>query len=119
MKSLKRRNELYLRDMLNSMKRIEEYIGDSVYAEFENNFMLVDAVVRNFEIIGEAARKVTKEIQQKYPEMPWQKMYGLRNLVIHEYFGIDHEMIWEIAKNHLPQNKHDLERIILEQRGKV
>ena len=73
--------------------------------------MVVDAVVRNFEIIGEASQKIPTEIQQKYPEVPWKKMYGLRNLIAHEYFGLDYEMIWEIAKNNLPQNLLDITRI--------
>ena len=81
--------------------------------------MVVDATIRNFEIIGEAAKNVPDEVQNEYPEIPWKKMYGLRNLISHEYFGIDYEMIWEIAKNNLPQNQIDLERIIeKEQRSK-
>ena len=51
-------------------------------------------------------------LKEKYPEIPWRKMYGLRNLISHEYFGIDYEMIWEISKNNLPQNRADLQRII-------
>ncbi len=51
-----------------------------------------------FEIIGEASKNIPIEVQEKYPEIPWRKMYGLRNLIAHEYFGIDYEMIWEIAK---------------------
>jgi uncharacterized protein with HEPN domain len=89
-----RRDNLYLQDMLTSMNRILDYIGNADYEEFKENFMMVDAVVRNFEIIGEAAGKVSRSIQNKHPEIPWKKMYCLRNLVIHEYFGIDHEMIW-------------------------
>jgi uncharacterized protein with HEPN domain len=74
--------------------------------------MVVDAVVRNFEIIGEASKNIPEEIQLKYPEIPWKKMYGLRNLISHEYFGVDYEMIWEIATVNLPKNISDLQRII-------
>ena len=52
--------------------------------------MVVDAVARNFEIIGEAAKNVPKDVQDRYPEIPWRKMYGLRNLITHEYFGVDY-----------------------------
>ncbi len=74
--------------------------------------MAVDATVRNFEIIGEASKNIPEEIQIKYSEIPWKKMVGLRNLIAHEYFGIDYEMLWEIAKYHLPTNRTDLEKII-------
>lgn len=74
--------------------------------------MIVDAVIRNFEIIGEASKNIPSDIQIKYSEIPWKKMYNLRNLISHEYFGIDYAMIWEIVKNNLPKNRIDLERII-------
>ncbi len=74
--------------------------------------MVVDAVIRNFEIIGKVSKNIPSEIKDKYPEIPWKKMYGLRNLISHEYFGVDYEMIWEIAKNNLPQNQADIEKII-------
>jgi uncharacterized protein with HEPN domain len=94
------------------MLRIKEYIGDQRFEEFKQNYMVVDAVVRNFEIIGEASKNIPEEIQKKYPEIPWKKMYGLRNLISHEYFGIDYEMMWEIATVNLPQNIIDLRRVI-------
>jgi uncharacterized protein with HEPN domain len=111
--SKKSRNyRIYLDDILTSMLRIIEYIGDRDFEEFKNNTMVVDAVVRNFEIIGEASNNLPDEIKDKYPEVPWRKMYGLRNLVSHEYFGIDYEMIWEIAKTNLPDNIKDFREII-------
>jgi len=112
MSPIEREFILYLEDMFQSMQRIEEYIGDLVFKEFKMKYMVVDAVIRNFEIIGEASKKIPLAIQEKYPEIPWRKMYGLRNLIAHEYFGIDYEMIWEIAKNNLPQNRNDLHEII-------
>ena len=103
---------LYLEDMHQSMQRIEEYLGDLDFKKFKMTYMVVDAIIRNFEIIGEASKNIPTEIQNKYPEIPWRKMYGLRNLIAHEYFGIDYEMIWQIAKNNLPQNRSDLASII-------
>jgi uncharacterized protein with HEPN domain len=76
------------------------------------NYLVVDAIVRNFEIIGEASKNIPIDIQKRYPEIPWRKMYGLRNLIAYEYFGIDYEMIWEIARNNLPKNLADLSKII-------
>ena len=112
MTPINRDYNLYLEDMLTSMLRIEEYIGDMEFRKFKMNYMIVDAIIRNFEIIGEASKNVPAEIKNKYPEIPWKKMYGLRNLIAHEYFGIDYEMIWEISKNNLPQNSIDLREII-------
>jgi len=112
MSPVKREFILYLEDMLQSMNRIEEYLGELDFRKFKMNDLVVDAIIRNFEIIGEASKKIPADIQEKYPEIPWRKMYGLRNLIAHEYFGIDYEMIWEIAKNNLPGNRIDLQKII-------
>jgi len=112
MSPVKREFILYLEDMFQSMQRIEEYLGDLDFRKFKMTYMVVDAIIRNFEIIGEASKNIPTEIQRKYPEIPWKKMYGLRNLIAHEYFGIDYEMIWEIAKRNLPQNRNDLAKII-------
>ena len=112
MTPIKRDYCLYLEDMLTSMLRIEEYTGDMEFRKFIMSRMVVDAIIRNFEIIGEASKNVPVEIKNKYPEIPWKKMYGLKNSIAHEYFGIDYEMIWEISKNNLPQNATDLRKII-------
>lgn len=103
---------LYLNDMLISMDRIALYIKDLDFSSFEKNFMVVDAVIRNFEIIGEAAKKIPLEIQVEYPDVPWKKMYQLRNIVSHEYFDVDHETIWKIACTHLPENKRELIKVV-------
>ena len=112
MNAAKRRFDIYLEDILISILRIEEYIGDLDFVEFKRNYLIVDAVVRNFEIIGEASRNIPESIKHRYPLVPWKKMIGLRNLISHEYFGIDYEMIWTIAKDNLPQNKIDIQLII-------
>jgi uncharacterized protein with HEPN domain len=115
---IKRRFDIYLEDILKSMLRINEYIDGKKLTDFKQNYMLVDAVIRNFEIIGEASKNIPSAFQKKYPEIPWKKMYGLRNLISHEYFGIDYEMIWEIASVSLPQNIKDLQKIIEEQKNR-
>lgn len=113
MNSAKRRFDIYLEDILLSISRIKEYIGDMDFAEFKRNYLVVDGVVRNFEIIGEASKNIPEHIRNKYPSVPWKKMIGLRNLISHEYFGVDYEMIWTITKDNLPQNKIDIQ-IMLE-----
>lgn len=104
---------MYLDDLLLAMNRIGEYIDGLSFVEFKMDYKTVDAVIRNFEIIGEAAKNLPKEIKHKYSEVPWAEMYLLRNKVSHEYFGIDYEIIWDIASNHLSNNKIQIENILL------
>jgi len=108
----KRNYKIYLEDIYLSMTRILEYVGDKSFKEFKHSNMVVDAVVRNFEIIGEASKNIPNQIRKKYPEIPWKKMYGLRNLISHEYFGVDYEMIWEIITSDLPRNIEDMSEIL-------
>lgn len=107
-----RRVDLYLLDMIISIERISQYTQGLEFESFQKNFMVVDAVARNFEILGEAARKIPIDIQKKYQEVPWDKMYRLRNIVSHAYFQVDHETLWEIITNDLPENGKDLRKIL-------
>ena len=104
--------KLYLEDIHLSMTRILEYVEDKDFKKFKQSYMVVDAVVRNFEIIGEASKNIPDQVKEKYPELPWKKMYGLRNLISHEYFGVGYEMIWEIITTDLPENIKDMEVIL-------
>jgi len=108
-----------MEDMLQSIQKIENYIIDLPFSDFLKNDMIIDAVIRNFEIIGEAAKSLPESYYLKYPEIPWSKMYRLRNIISHHYHGIDYEMIWEISKNYLPQNKLDLIKIIENEKNKL
>ena len=112
MSSTERAFILYLEDMLQSIQRIEEYTFGLQFITFKRDYKTVDAVVRNFEIIGEASKNIPDEIKLEHQEIPWKEMYLLRNKVSHEYFGIDYEVIWDIVKNYLPQNKIELEMVI-------
>lgn len=104
MKKEQRTYTLYLTDIQTAMLRIAEYIFEYSFADFKKNYKTVDAVIRNFEVIGEASKNLPAEVKSKYPEMPWDEMYLLRNKVSHEYFGIDYEIIWDVATNYLPEN---------------
>jgi len=88
---------LYLEDIVLSMQRVKEYIGELSFQDFKWDYKTVDAVIRNFEIIGEASKNLPAEIKEKYENVPWDEMYRLRNRISHEYFGIDCEIIWSIA----------------------
>lgn len=112
MKRKDRTYKMYLDDLLLAMTRISEYINDHTFESFKKDYKTVDAVIRNFEVIGEASKNIPGEIKSKYPEVPWAEMYLLRNKVSHEYFGIDYDIIWDVAYNHLPENKAQIEQII-------
>ncbi len=103
---------LYLEDIQIAMSRIAEYIDGFSFIRFKRDYKTVDAVIRNFEVIGEASKNLPKQIKEKYSEIPWAEMYLLRNKVSHEYFGIDYEIIWDIALNYLPENKIQIDRIV-------
>ena len=103
---------MYIEDIQFSMERISEYTENYTLSLFRHDQKTVDAVIRNFEIIGEATKNISPEIKQKYAHIPWDEMYALRNKITHEYFGIDFEIIWEIATNHLPSNKIDIDKLL-------
>jgi len=112
MKKNERSYKMYLEDIQLAMSRIAEYIEGFDFGRFKKDYKTVDAVIRNFEIIGEAAKRVDDRIKQKYPDVPWEEMYYLRNRVSHEYFGVDYEIIWDVAANHLPTNKIQIDEIL-------
>ena len=103
---------MFLEDMHLAMGRIAEYINGLTFIQFKHDYRTVDAVIRNFEIIGEASRNLPVEIKEKYPDIPWSEMYLLRNKVSHEYFGVDYEIIWDVASNYLPENRIQIEDIL-------
>jgi uncharacterized protein with HEPN domain len=100
--------------MLESIKKIENYTSTISYKEFLQDEKTKDAVVRNLEIIGEAANQIPKEIQETYKEIPWSQIVGLRNRLIHGYFVVDYAIVWSIIKDVLPDLKVQLEKIMKE-----
>ena len=98
--------------MILAMNRIAEYINELDLEDFIADYKTVDAVIRNFEIIGEASKNIPDELKIRYKDVPWKEMYYLRNKVSHEYFGIDYEVIFDIAKNHLPKNLIQIEDVL-------
>jgi uncharacterized protein with HEPN domain len=94
--------QLRIEDILESIARIQRYLEGMDQVGFIGDDRTMDAVVRNFGIIGEAASHLPKDILAAHPEIPWNRMKGLRNLVIHEYFGVSPEILWSTAKEDLP-----------------
>ena len=107
---------VFFADMLDAIEKIQRYLENTSFAEFLEDDMRIDAVVRNLEIIGEAAGKIPPETRDEYPDIPWKKIVGLRNILIHEYFGIDIEIIWDVVENHLDNLKIEAQRIVEDQK---
>lgn len=110
----------FVEDMIEAIDKILKYL-DTVdgLEEFLQNDMVIDAVTRNYEIIGEAAHHIPENIKEKYPELPWRQMYGLRNFAVHEYHIIDPQILWEIAEDHLIDNKIQLEILLEKEQRKT
>jgi uncharacterized protein with HEPN domain len=102
----------YLEDILEAIETIEGYTSGLGSGSFAKNRMVVDAVVRNLEIIGEAAKNVPEEVQSNNPEISWKQMTALRNRIIHAYFGIDTEILWDIISKNLPETKPKIKMVL-------
>ena len=103
---------LYLNDILESISHIQQYIDNLTFKEFVKNSMVIDAVIRNFEIIGEASAHVSDNIQSAYPEVPWLEAKAMRNIMVHEYFRVDLKIVWKTAKESLPVLAQQVGKII-------
>ena len=101
---------IFIDDILGSIEKIERYTEGKTFEGFSHNEIVIDAVIRNFEIIGEAARNIPEEIKGKYPFVEWKEMLGFRNVLIHDYFRIEVESVWDTVQNNIPiLKKHVLE----------
>ena len=107
-----RNHSLYLKDILSAIDSIEKFVEGMEFEDFKQDDKTSSAVVRKFEIIGEAAKKVPTSLKKKYPEIPWKEMAGMRDKLIHFYFGIDYKLIWQTIKHRIPQIKPVILKII-------
>lgn len=114
----KRDYKLFLSDILDCIEKIEEYISDLTFNDFDKNTMVSDAVLRNLEIIAEAIKNLPPEITQKHPQVPWKKVIGFRNVVLHAYFTVDLKNVWYVITEQLPELKVLIEKIAEEERKK-
>lgn len=100
---------VYIRHIIEAIEKIEKYLGNIVTAEeFLVNDLVFDATVRELEIVGEASNNVSIEFQNSHAHIPWRKMIGLRNVLIHEYFGVNAKVVWETCQNDIQGVKKTL-----------
>lgn len=102
---MKKDDTVYLYHVLDAIDLIEEYTDEMSENEFLSNSMARDAVVRQIEIIGEAARNISDEFRDLHPNVPWGKMIGIRNKIIHEYFNVNFSIVWDTVQDDLPDLK--------------
>ena len=102
----------FLHHILDAIKKIEKYTRDIDEETFKKNDLIQDGVIRQIEIIGEAAKRLSNEITSQSPNIPWQDITGMRDKLIHDYFGVDIDTVWLTVKKDIPQLKGEIKRII-------
>jgi uncharacterized protein with HEPN domain len=102
----------YIEDILNAIDEIEEFIAGMDFDTFNSDRKTINAVVRSLEVMGEAATKIPPVIRDKYPGIPWKRITGMRNKLIHEYFGVDVEIVWTVCAEEIPPIKPFLTELL-------
>ncbi len=105
---------LFLDDIKISCQKVLRYTSEMGYEQFINDEKTYDAVVRNLEVIGEAAKKVPDEVRERYPDIEWKKISGFRDIAIHEYYNMDEEILWDVVKNRIPELLEQVTEILTE-----
>ena len=104
--------KLYLEDILSSIEKIIGYTKGILFKDFIKNSMVVDAVLFNLQIIGEAAKHLPDEFRNRHKEIEWRKVAGFRDMIAHEYFGVSMEIVWDIIQNNIPELKKAIEGLL-------
>jgi uncharacterized protein with HEPN domain len=103
---------LLLDDIIESGEKILCYVQGLSYEQFLNDDKTVDAVIRNFEIIGEAANRLPDDFKETHQEIDWYRIRGFRNRIVHHYFGIDYSILWQIKETFLPEMLSDIKQLV-------
>ena len=104
-------DRVFIHHILESIELINEYVKDVNMKEFLLSTQTQDSVIRRLEIIGEATKKISMSFRERYPDIPWKLMAGMRDILIHEYFGVDSVLVWNTIKNDLPMLEETLKDI--------
>ena len=107
-------DELRVRHVIDAIKEIESYLHNVSKEEFLANSEKRFATIKQIEIIGEACTRISPVVKEKYPEVEWKNIIGFRNISIHEYFGVNFQIVWQIAQNDLPVLKGQFSKILIE-----
>jgi len=105
-------DKLYLTHINEAIESIEEYLHGISYDRFKSSKMIIDAVVRELEIIGEASNNLSEDFREKNSDLFWRQMKDMRNFLIHEYFGVNTKVVWDTCKNDLPMLKKFISTIL-------
>jgi len=108
-------DHIYLSHMRDAIAKIERYLAGANYETFASNDMMIDAVVRELEIIGEAARNLSVPFVEKHPDIPWSRIKRMRNILIHEYFGVNLKVVWDTSHSNLPQLKAFVQNVLAQE----
>ncbi len=109
-----KRDNAYLQHILDAISNIEKFIKGLTKEDFLDNVEKQYAVLRGLEIIGEAAKNISRELKKKYPHIPWREIAGMRDKLIHQYFGVNLDLVWETVKTKLPELKDQISTVLKE-----
>lgn len=111
---MKKDSKVFLLHILESIELIEKYLKNKSKEDFSKSIQLQDSVIRRIEIIGEATKALPQNIKQYYPDVPWKQISGMRDILIHKYFGVDLDLTWQAILKDIPELKKNIKKILEE-----
>ena len=106
------KHKLFVMDIISALESIEKFVKDMKFEEFQWDDKTISAVIRKFEVVGEATRNLPDRIIEKYTDVPWKRMAGMRNKLIHGYFGLDYKLVWDSIKVEIPKVLHKIKKVL-------